>query len=79
MRGPPQLVWIRRKEYAPLNAKSGEPEGLPDLARAAYWDASPAVKRAAAEKVRKVRTFLFRSKAGTHSYEHVFYDDRSLN
>lgn len=51
-------------EYVSLNAKSGEPEGLPDLARAAYWPVSPVVKDAADENVRKEHTFFFRHKGG---------------
>jgi hypothetical protein len=62
-----------------LNAKSGEPEGLPDLARAAYWPASAAVKAIAGKNVRKERTFIFRHKVGAHGYEQTFYDGRSLN
>jgi hypothetical protein len=62
-----------------LNAKSGEPEGLPDLALAAYWPASSAVKNAVGENSRKERPFFFRCRVGTHRYEHTFYDDRSLN
>ena len=63
----------------PLNAKSGEPEGLPDLARAAYWADSPAVKHGLREKIRKDHIFFFRHDLGAHIYEHTFYDDRSLN
>jgi hypothetical protein len=62
-----------------LNAKSGEPEGLPDLARAAYWPASAAVKAIAGKNVRKERTFIFRHEAGAHGHEQTFYDGRSLN
>ena len=65
--------------YVSLNAKSGEPEGLPDLARAAYWRASAPVKEAAGENVRKERLFFFRRRVGAHSCEHTFYDGRSLN
>jgi hypothetical protein len=46
----------------PLNAKSGEPEGLPDLARAAYCPRDPAVKDAVGQNVRKEHTFLVRHK-----------------
>jgi len=65
--------------YVSLNAKSGEPEGLPDLARAAYWPASAAVKAIAGKNVRKERTFIFRHEVGAHGYEQTFYDGRSLN
>jgi hypothetical protein len=37
----------------PRNAKSGEPEGSPDLARAAYPPSAENVKRAAPEKCAK--------------------------
>ena len=66
-------------EYVSLNAKSGEPEGLPDLARAAYWPSPPAVKDAAGENVRKEHTFFLRHNVGAPGCEHTFYDDRSLN
>jgi len=62
-----------------LNAKSGEPEGLPDLARAAYSHRSATVKDAALENFRKEHIFFFRLGVVTHRYEHMFYDDRSLN
>jgi hypothetical protein len=65
--------------YVSLNAKSGEPEGLPDLARGAYWPGSQAVKNAVGENIRKERPFFIRHRAGAHTYEHTFYDDRSLN
>jgi hypothetical protein len=50
-------------EYVLLNAKSGEPEGLPDLARAAYWPVPSVVKHAADENVRKEHTFSLGTKA----------------
>jgi hypothetical protein len=65
--------------YVSLNAKSGEPEGLPDLARAAYWPDLPAVKDAKGENIRKEHTFFLRHRGGAHTYEHMFYDDRSLD
>ena len=65
--------------YVSLNAKSGEPEGLPDLARAAYWPDLPAVKNPKGENSRKEQSFFFRHRAGAHTCEHMFYDDRSLN
>ena len=65
--------------YVSLNAKSGEPEGLPDLARAAYWPGSQAVKNAVGENSRKERPFFFRRRVGAHVCEQTFYDDRSLN
>jgi hypothetical protein len=52
-------------EYVTLNAKSGEPEGLPDLARAAYRDTLAAVKQAKRKKVRKEHTFFGRPTPGT--------------
>jgi hypothetical protein len=64
--------------YVSLNTKSGEPEGLPDLARGAYWPGSQAVKNAVGENIRKERLF-FQHRAGVHTCEHTFYDDRSLN
>jgi hypothetical protein len=65
--------------YVSLNAKSGEPEGLPDLARAAYWPGLPAVKEDLGKNLRKEQTFFFRHRGGTHRCEQTFYDDRSLN
>jgi hypothetical protein len=62
-----------------LNAKSGEPEGLPDLARAEYSGASAGVKDAVGENLRKEHTFFFRHEVGAHRHEHTFYDDRSMN
>jgi hypothetical protein len=65
--------------YVSLNAKSGEPEGLPDLARAAYWAHLRAVKDADCGNIRKEQTFFSRHRAGAHTCEHTFYDGRSLN
>jgi hypothetical protein len=45
-----------------LNAKSGEPEGLPDLARAAYSPAAAGVKDPVRENIRKEHTFSFGAK-----------------
>jgi hypothetical protein len=65
--------------YVSLNAKSGEPEGLPDLARAEYWPNLPAVKDANGENGRKEQTFFLRYRVGAHTCEHMFYDGRSLD
>jgi hypothetical protein len=64
MRDPPVLLDMAA-EYVALNAKSGEPEGLPDLARAAYRDTLAAVKQAKRKKVRKEHTFFGRPTPGT--------------
>jgi hypothetical protein len=56
--GSSSFVWVRRSVRVLKNAKSGEPEGLPDLARAAYWPASPAVKNAVGENNSQRATFF---------------------
>jgi hypothetical protein len=59
--------------YVSLNAKSGEPEGLPDLARAAYWPGLPAVKEDLGKNLRKEQTFS----SGTEA-AHIGANRRSM-
>ena len=82
MTAPFSFVWMAA-EYVTLNAKSGEPEGLPDLARAAYSGHSAPVKEFFRQNVRKERPFFpwtrsWRTPAQMGP-EHMFYDGRSLN